>query len=88
MGYSRNLPADGKGAFRPPPAICQTNGPILDPKTAFDSSGLEISEYVAKFYLNVTDEVTDRVKCIFWKICHCSLRRATQPHQIEIKPTE
>ena len=63
MGYSRSrtLPAKGGGAFRPP-AICQTNGPILDPKTEFDSFGLEISEYVAKFCLSVTDDVTGRVK--------------------------
>ena len=48
MGYSRTLPADGGGgAFPPPPAICQTNGPILDLKMAFDSSVLELSEYVA-----------------------------------------
>ena len=50
MGYSRTLPADGGGRFGPP-AICRTTGPILDPKTAFDSSGLELSEYVTKFYL-------------------------------------
>ena len=60
MGHSRTLPADGGGFI--PHAIFQTNGPILDPKTAFDSPGLEISEYVAKFYLNVTDDVTGRVK--------------------------
>ena len=56
---------NGGGAFRPStlPAICQTNGLIIDPTTAFhESSGLEISEYVAKFYLNVTDYVTGRVK--------------------------
>ena len=48
----------GGGRFNPPPlAICQTNGPILDPKTAFGSSGFELSEYVANFFLNVTDEV-------------------------------
>ena len=40
-----------------PPANCQTNGPMLNPKTAFDSPGLEISDYVAKFYLNFTDDV-------------------------------
>ena len=55
MGYSRTLPADeggGGGAFRPfHPAICQTTGPILDPKTALDSGGLELSECVSKFYL-------------------------------------
>ena len=40
-------------------AICQTNGPILDPRVAFDSPGLELVEYVAKFHPNVTG----RVKC-------------------------
>ena len=29
-----------------PPSICQTTGAILDPKTAFESSGLELSKYV------------------------------------------
>ena len=51
----------GGGAIRPPPS-CQNTGLILDPKTVFDSSGFEISEYVANFYLNVTDDVTGRVK--------------------------
>ena len=71
----------GGGPFAPAPAICQTNGPILDPKTAFDSSGLELSEYVAKFYLN-TDDVTGRVK-VYFLICRWSLRRAKQPYKIE-----
>ena len=50
----------GAGVRPPPPlpAIFQTTGPILDPKTAFDSSGLKLSEYVAEFYLNVTDDAT------------------------------
>ena len=38
------------------------NERILDHKTTLDSPGLELSEYVAKFYLNVTDDVTGRVK--------------------------
>ena len=81
MEYSRTLPADG-GPFRPPPpAICQSNGPILDPETAFDDSGPELSQYVAKFYLNVIDDVTGRVKGQFFNICHCLLRRAKQPYQ-------
>ena len=42
-----------------PPAIRQTTEPILDPKTAFDSFGLEISEYIAKFY--VTSLMTSQV---------------------------
>ena len=45
-----------------PPAICQTTGPILDPKKAFDSSGLKLSEYAAKFIRDVTDDVTGWVK--------------------------
>ena len=49
------------GRFDHPPAICQINGPILDLKTSFDSSRLELSEYVAKFYMSVTDDVTSRV---------------------------
>ena len=71
MGYSLTLHADGGGAFRPlpSPAICQTKGSILNPKTAFDSSWLELSENVAKLYLNVTDDVIDRVKGLFL-ICH------------------
>ena len=50
MGYSRTLPADGGGRFGPP-AICQTTGPILGPKTALDSSGFELFEYIAQLYL-------------------------------------
>ena len=50
IGYSRTRAPIG-GGVRPPPAICQTTGPILYPKTAFDSFGLELSEFVAKCYL-------------------------------------
>ena len=42
-------PIGGGGGVSAPLAICQISGPVLDPKTAFDSSGLEFSEYVAKF---------------------------------------
>ena len=56
-----------------PRAICQTTGPILDPKKAFDSPGPEISEYVATFYLNVTDDVTGLVKDQLFDFCHCWL---------------
>ena len=49
MGYSRTLPTDGGGGVSPPLAIYQTTGLNLDPKAVFDSSGLELSEYVAKF---------------------------------------
>ena len=45
-----------------PPAMCQATGPILDPRTVFDSPGHELSKYVAKFYLNVSDDVTGMVK--------------------------
>ena len=89
MGYSRNLCAQG-GRFSPPPAICQTTGPILDPKTALHSSGLELSEYVEKCYLfcDVDDDVTGQVKCTYFFpfFCPCWLRRTKQPYQIEIKP--
>ena len=50
MGYSwTRAPMWGGGC--PPPVICQTTGPVLDPKTAFGSLVFELSEYVAKFYL-------------------------------------
>ena len=44
-----------------PSAICQTHGPILDPKTTFDSSGLDFSEYVSKFYLNDTGRIKGQI---------------------------
>ena len=47
----------GGGRFGAP-CICQTTGPILDPKMAFVSTGLELSEYVAQFYPTATDDVT------------------------------
>ena len=47
MGYFRILHADLGGGR--PPAICQTTGQILGPKTIFDSSGLEVSEYTYFF---------------------------------------
>ena len=66
MGISGPCPPIGGGGVSPstppPPAICQANGPILNLKTAFDSSGLELSEYVATLYLNFTDDATGRVK--------------------------
>ena len=48
------------------PAICQTSALILDPKTAFDASGLELSECVQKVYLNVTHDVKGWVKGDFF----------------------
>ena len=38
------------GRFAPPLAICQTTGPILDPKTGFDSSRLDLAEYHGRFH--------------------------------------
>ena len=60
----------GGGAFRtsPLPAICpdiRTTGAILDPKTEFDSPGYELAEYMAKFCLEVTGDVTGQVKVSF-----------------------
>ena len=46
----------------PPTAIFQTARPILDSKEAFNSSGYELSEYIAKLCLNATDGVTGQVK--------------------------
>ena len=46
------------GGVLAPRAICQTTEPILGPKMAFDSTCLERSEYLAKLYLKVTDDVT------------------------------
>ena len=59
MGYSRTVPADGGGV---PPCHLSNYWMTVDPKTALDSSGLELSEYVAKCYLNVTGDVTGPVK--------------------------
>ena len=78
----------GAGGGGRPTAICQTTGHVLGPKTIFDSSLLEVSEYAEIFYLNVTDDVTDRVKGPFFIICHCWIRLAKQPYQMEIKPIE
>ena len=60
MGYFRTLHADGGGRFGPS-GYLPNYGPILDPKTAFDCPGLELSEYVTKYYLKIND-VTGRVK--------------------------
>ena len=61
MGYSRTLPAD-RGGRPPSRAIYQNIGPILDPNTEFHSSGHELSEYVVKVHLKVTDDATGRIK--------------------------
>ena len=44
------------------PAICHNTFPVLNRKTEFDSPGLELPKYPAKFYLKVTNDVTGRVK--------------------------
>ena len=54
MGYFRTLPG--------PRAICRSTGPILDPKTVFDSPGLELCEYATKYSLKFIHDVKDRVK--------------------------
>ena len=82
MGYFRPLPADGGGGPAPL-AVCLTTELILDPKTGFDSPGLELSEHIAKCYLNITDDVIGRAKGQIFTICHFWLRRAKQPRQIE-----
>ena len=56
----------GGGGGSLPLAICQTAGPVLGPKTAFESSGLKLSEYTANHFLNVTDDLTGRVKGFFY----------------------
>ena len=45
LGYSRALTAVGGRGGRPL-VICQTTGPILNPKTAFGSTRRELSEYI------------------------------------------
>ena len=45
------------GLLAPSLTLCQTTGPVLDPKAAFGSPGLELFEYVATFYLRVPDDV-------------------------------
>ena len=66
MRYFRPPPADdGRGvSLYPHPTPYNLTGtePILNPKTTFDSPGHEPSDHIAKFYLNVTDDVTCRVK--------------------------
>ena len=74
----------GGGRFGPL-AICQTTGLTVNLITAFDSSGLELSEYVAKVYLKVTDDVTGRVKGQIFDY-HRWLLWAKQPFLIETKP--
>ena len=86
MGYFRTLLSqmgEGGGSFRLSLAICQTTGPILDPKTAFDKPGHELLEYITNCCLKVT-ELKYQAKSQILN-CHRWLRRATQPCEIEIK---
>ena len=62
MGYFCTLPND-RGEGR---SICQTAEPILDPKTSLDSPGLVLSEYIAKFYFKVTDDVNVWAKVLLY----------------------
>ena len=58
VGYSRTLTANwGGGRF-----VCQTTEAILDSKMALDSPGHELSEYIAKVHMKVTDNVTGQAK--------------------------
>ena len=57
------IAGEGRFAALPPPLsvkLPNVTGSILDPKTVFDSSGLELSEYDATIYVNVTGNV-----CLF-----------------------
>ena len=76
--------------FAPPPSISQTNRPILDPKTTFDSSNHKLSERFAKFWINVTDDITGARWGQFSRlnISHCPPHRAKQPYHIETNPME
>ena len=60
----------GRGSVSPTVVICQTTGQFLDPKTAIDGPRLELSEYFAKLYLNVTDDVTGWVKSQIFDYLH------------------
>ena len=57
----------GGGRVSTTTEVCQTDGRIIDPKIAFDSFRLELSEYCAMFYINVTDDVTGQIKGHFFK---------------------
>ena len=83
--FDRRLHHCGGGGVSLSIAICQTTGPIIYPKMAFDSPNLGLVEYVVNLYLDAIDDVTGPVKvnCFF---CHCWFRPAKQPYHIEIKP--
>ena len=55
-------PAGWGAQSPPPPEISQTTGPISKFQTPFDSPVGELPVQGQKFYLEVTDDVTDQVK--------------------------
>ena len=76
--YTARLWGGGRSAPPPPkktPYYFPNYWTIINPKTTLDNPGLDHSEYVAKFYLNVTDDVTGRIKGQILIICHCRLLR-------------
>ena len=60
--WSIHGPCSLLGGGGGPPAICQTTGPILDPKPTFSSPGMSLSEYIHKRYLKITVDATSQVK--------------------------
>ena len=70
MGNRTRAPLDsreshilgGGAAYRHPPVISQTAGPISKIQTPFDSPEREISKHDVKFDLEVTGDVTGQVK--------------------------
>ena len=82
MGYFRIQGSDGGGGGGGgSPSICQTSGLSLDPKTAFDSPGLDISEYVLNLICRslLTSQIGSKVG--FLAIYHSWLRGAQRPYQ-------
>ena len=74
-----------RGAGVPPPSLLSAK--LIEQfsirKKAFDSSGFKLSEYVTKFYLNVTDGVTGRVKGQIFE--YLISRLAGQSSRIKLK---
>ena len=77
----------GGGHFTTTPAICQTILEILDPKTAFDGAGHELSEYFVELYQKITNDVTDQANVRCFTICRCWIRRAKYPYEVETRLT-
>ena len=84
MGHFRTLPTDGGGGGSPLRSV-QTTGLILNPLTAFDSPRQDLSEYIAKFHLKVTDDVTGQVRA---EIFDFHLDFAGQNSRIELKESQ